>query len=104
MMVAVLIILVHFLIGVAIVTNVSHFIPQALCGSTVKVPTLDGQTVTVTTQDVVRPGMRKPMSGEGLPLPKCPERRGDLVVEYEIKFPDQLNQSTRETLKRVLPA
>ncbi|XP_023662109.1 dnaJ homolog subfamily B member 1-like [Paramormyrops kingsleyae] len=77
---------------------------DALCGSTVKVPTLDGQTVTVTTQDVVRPGMRKPMSGEGLPLPKCPERRGDLVVEYEIKFPDQLNQSTRETLKRVLPA
>ncbi|KPP69592.1 dnaJsubfamily B member 1-like [Scleropages formosus] len=77
---------------------------DALCGCTVKALTLDGRTVTVTMQDIVRPGMKRRVTGEGLPLPKCPEKRGDLVVEFEVKFPDKLSQSARESLSRVLPA
>uniref|UniRef100_UPI003AACD877 dnaJ homolog subfamily B member 1b isoform X2 n=1 Tax=Centroberyx gerrardi TaxID=166262 RepID=UPI003AACD877 len=76
---------------------------DALCGSTVNAPTLDGRTVTVTTKDVVRPGMKRRINGEGLPLPKSPDRRGDLVVEYEVKFPERLSQSARETIAQVLP-
>ncbi|KAG7491371.1 hypothetical protein MATL_G00002980 [Megalops atlanticus] len=77
---------------------------EALCGCTVNAPTLDGRTVTVTTQEVVKPGMKRRVTGEGLPLPKCPERRGDLVVEFEVKFPDKLSQSARDALSKVLPA
>ncbi|KAM6972340.1 dnaJ homolog subfamily B member 1b [Aplochiton taeniatus] len=77
---------------------------EALCGCTVRAPTLDGRTVTVTTTDVVvRPGMTRRVTGEGLPLPKSPDRRGDLVVEYEVKFPEKLSQSAREAIARVLP-
>ncbi|KPP61178.1 DnaJ subfamily B member 4-like, partial [Scleropages formosus] len=49
----------------------------ALCGCTVNVPTLDSRTVAVTLQDVVQPGMKKRVPGEGLPLSKSPETRGD---------------------------
>ncbi|XP_030635690.1 dnaJ homolog subfamily B member 1b isoform X2 [Chanos chanos] len=76
---------------------------EALCGCTVKAPTLDGRSVTMATQDIVRPGMKRRLTGEGLPLPKCPDRRGDLVVEFEVKFPDKLSQSARETIAKVLP-
>ncbi|XP_048062947.1 dnaJ homolog subfamily B member 1b isoform X1 [Megalobrama amblycephala] len=77
---------------------------EALCGCTVNVPTLDGRTVNLTTQDIVRPGMKRRVTGEGLPLPKSPDRRGDLIVEYEIKFPERLSQSAKDTIASVLPA
>uniref|UniRef100_A0A8C5A878 DnaJ heat shock protein family (Hsp40) member B1b n=1 Tax=Gadus morhua TaxID=8049 RepID=A0A8C5A878_GADMO len=64
---------------------------DALCGCTVRAPTLDGRTVTLTTSDIVRPGMKRRITGEGLPLAKSPGRRGDLVVEFEVKFPESLS-------------
>uniref|UniRef100_A0A673B0E6 DnaJ heat shock protein family (Hsp40) member B1b n=1 Tax=Sphaeramia orbicularis TaxID=375764 RepID=A0A673B0E6_9TELE len=64
---------------------------DALCGCTINAPTLEGRTVTVTTTDI------------GLPYPKRPDRRGDLIVEYEVKFPERLSQSAKDTIAQVLP-
>lgn len=95
--------------GVALLFELSGFNPvsgcvhQALCGCTVSAPTLDGRTISVTSTEVVQPGMKRRISGEGLPYPKRPERRGDLIVEYEVKFPERLSQNTRDTIARVLP-
>ncbi|KAG1944776.1 dnaJ homolog subfamily B member 1b [Pimephales promelas] len=77
---------------------------EALCGCTVNVPTLDNRTVSLTTQDIVRPGMKRRVTGEGLPLPKSPDRRGDLIVEFEVKFPERLSQSAKDTIANVLLA
>ncbi|XP_075903883.1 dnaJ homolog subfamily B member 1-like [Nelusetta ayraudi] len=76
---------------------------DALCGSTVSAPTLEGRTLSVSTTDVVQPGTKRRISGEGLPYPKRPERRGDLIVEYEVRFPERLSQSARDTIAQVLP-
>ncbi|XP_041642255.1 dnaJ homolog subfamily B member 1b [Cheilinus undulatus] len=76
---------------------------DALCGCTINAPTLEGKTVTVTSTDIVQPGMKRRISGEGLPYPKRPDRRGDLIVEYEVKFPERLSQSARDTIAQVLP-
>ncbi|KAG9262717.1 dnaJ homolog subfamily B member 1b [Astyanax mexicanus] len=76
---------------------------EALCGCSVKAPTLDGRSVTVTVQDIVRPGMKRRVTGEGLPFPKTPDRRGDLIVEFEVKFPERLSQDAKDTIARVLP-
>ncbi|TDH15957.1 hypothetical protein EPR50_G00014520 [Perca flavescens] len=76
---------------------------DALCGCTVNAPTLDGRTVTVSTTDIVQPGMKRRVSGEGLPYPKRPDRRGDLLVEYDVRFPERLSQSARDTIAQVLP-
>lgn len=80
----------------------SGFSFQALCGCTVNVPTLEGKSVSVTT-DIAQPGMSRRVSGEGLPYPKRPDRRGDLIVDYEVKFPERLSQSARDTIANVLP-
>ncbi|XP_029358178.1 dnaJ homolog subfamily B member 1b [Echeneis naucrates] len=76
---------------------------DALCGCIVNAPTLEGRTVTVSTTDIVHPGMKRRVSGEGLPYHKRPDRRGDLIVDYEVKFPERLSQSARDTIAQVLP-
>lgn len=76
---------------------------DALCGCTVSAPTLDGRTITVTSRDVVRPGMKKRIAGEGLPLSKCPEKRGDMILDFSVRFPDKLGQNSREALRQILP-
>ncbi|KAM7393930.1 hypothetical protein PAMP_020764 [Pampus punctatissimus] len=76
---------------------------DALCGCRVNAPTLDGRTLAVSSTDIVQPGMKRRISGEGLPYPKRPDRRGDLILEYEVKFPDRLSQSARNTIAQVLP-
>lgn len=76
---------------------------QALCGCTVKAPTLDGRTITVTSREVVKPGMKKRIAGEGLPLSKCPEKRGDMILDFSVKFPEKLGENTRDALEQILP-
>ncbi|XP_075433479.1 dnaJ homolog subfamily B member 1 isoform X1 [Ascaphus truei] len=77
---------------------------EALCGCSVNIPTMDGRTLPLTLKDIVRPGTKRRIAGEGLPLPKSPDQRGDLMVEFEIRFPERLPPASREVLERVLPA
>uniref|UniRef100_A0A3Q3GFM6 DnaJ heat shock protein family (Hsp40) member B1a n=1 Tax=Labrus bergylta TaxID=56723 RepID=A0A3Q3GFM6_9LABR len=65
---------------------------DALCGCTVNAPTLDGRTITVTSRDVVKPGTKKRIAGEG-----------DMILDFTVKFPDRLGQNTRDALKQILP-
>ncbi|XP_061701739.1 dnaJ homolog subfamily B member 1a isoform X2 [Syngnathoides biaculeatus] len=76
---------------------------DALCGCTVSAPTLDGRTITVTSRDVVKPGTKKRITGEGLPLSKWPNKRGDMILDFCVRFPDKLGQNTRDALRQVLP-
>lgn len=77
---------------------------QSLCGCSVTVSTIDGQTCNMKITDVVKPAMRKTVAGQGLPLPKNPEQRGDLVVEFDVNFPEALPGNAKDVLKRHLPA
>nr|AYN74436.1 heat shock protein [Acipenser oxyrinchus oxyrinchus] len=77
---------------------------EALCGCTVNAPMLDSRVIPVSFKDVIKPGMKWRIAGEGLPNPKNPDKRGDMVLVFEVKFPDRLPQSTKDTLGQVLPA
>lgn len=77
---------------------------QALCGCTVEVPTLFGQKCTLNlNNEIIKPTTVKRLSGQGLPYPKDPSRKGDLVVVFDIMFPERLSESTRSTLYNILP-
>ncbi|XP_028842053.1 dnaJ homolog subfamily B member 1-like [Denticeps clupeoides] len=89
--------------GSDIIFSAKISLRDALCGCTVNVPTLDGRAVTVSSRDVIKPGTKKRIVGEGLPFSKFPEKRGDMLVEFLVKFPDKLGQSTREALSQILP-
>uniref|UniRef100_G1RT21 J domain-containing protein n=1 Tax=Nomascus leucogenys TaxID=61853 RepID=G1RT21_NOMLE len=56
------------------------------------------QTIPVVFKDAIRP-----VRGEGLPLPKTPEKREDLIIELEVIFPKRIPQISRTVLEQILP-
>jgi DnaJ-class molecular chaperone len=78
---------------------------QALCGTTLHIPSLDhvDGTVQLNVPGVIKPTTVRRIDGRGLPFPKQPTRRGDLIVEFNIKFPDQLSAETKRKLSQCLP-
>uniref|UniRef100_A0A1I7Y0G8 J domain-containing protein n=1 Tax=Steinernema glaseri TaxID=37863 RepID=A0A1I7Y0G8_9BILA len=76
---------------------------DALCGSVVHVPLLDGSTTPLRLDSIVRPNTTRRITAKGLPNPKAPSTRGDLLVEFDVKFPESLNSEQKLMLQNVLP-
>lgn len=77
---------------------------EALLGATIQVPTIDGRKKQISmANEIVNPQTEKHIANEGLPYPKQPNKRGDIKVKFEIKFPSSLSQSQREALNQNLP-
>lgn len=76
---------------------------DALCGSNIQVPTLGGRKISLPLNDVVKPTTQKRIQGEGLPLPKNPVKRGDLIIEFNIVFPEKIPSATKDVLKDMIP-
>lgn len=76
---------------------------QALCGTTLQVPTIDGRKIPLRLNEIIKPATVKRIQGEGLPMPKQSSRRGDLIVEFDIRFPTRMTSSAKEILADCLP-
>lgn len=66
---------------------------------------LDGRRLQVyVPTGVVKPGQQSRVSGEGMPVRKEGQvrQKGDLIVKWEIVFPDRLTPSQKEGVKKVL--
>ena len=72
-------------------------------GRLVPVPTLDGRTINVPLNAIIKPGSKRRICGEGLPLPKKANQQADMLVEFEVEFPSQLPPASIELLKNALP-
>ncbi|KAJ3605315.1 hypothetical protein NHX12_027364 [Muraenolepis orangiensis] len=88
--------------GSNIVYTAKITLKEALCGCTVNVPTLDNRMMPLPSSDIIKPGSIRRLRGEGLPLPKSPVQRGDLVVEFQVLFPDRIPPQSREIIKHSL--
>ena len=80
---------------------------EALCGFHRLVHTLDDRTLLVTSQPgrVIKPGDRKCIVNEGMPLLKYVGERGSLIIQFDVKFPedDWLEQDKLCKLEKYLP-
>lgn len=77
---------------------------DALCGTTINVPTLGGRKIPLNLTEVVKPGSLRRIQGEGLPFAKQPSKRGDLIIEFEVKFPDKIPPGAKDILKDCIPS
>jgi len=76
---------------------------ESLCGTVLQIPTLEGTKVGINcTGEIVKPNMTKRLQGYGLPFPKEPSKRGDIIVSFEVMFPEKLSQSSKDILYDVL--
>uniref|UniRef100_T1L504 Chaperone DnaJ C-terminal domain-containing protein n=1 Tax=Tetranychus urticae TaxID=32264 RepID=T1L504_TETUR len=76
---------------------------EALCGCMVKAPTITGGRVHLKLTDIVKPNTIKKIPNQGLPHPKDTDKRGDLVIVFDIQFPDSLTEDTKQILWDCLP-
>lgn len=75
---------------------------DALAGTTLTIPTLDGRTLSVPVTEVVSPGSSKTIKGEGMPISKSPGSRGDLILKFDVTFPRRLTDDQKRQLRAIL--
>lgn len=76
---------------------------EALCGSILHIPTLEARKIGLDcTGEIIKPNTVKRLQGYGLPISKEPSKRGDIIVNFDIMFPDNLTKSSKDILFDVL--
>lgn len=76
---------------------------DALVGTMFDVPTLDGRTVKVDCRnDVLKPNQSRRLQGYGLPFNKDPSRRGDIIIDFNIVFPESLSDTSKNLIRTAL--
>ncbi|XP_076353100.1 dnaJ protein homolog 1-like [Tachypleus tridentatus] len=76
---------------------------EAMCGTKIQVPTLKGDKISLRLEGVIKPQSIQRIQGQGLPYPKEPSKRGDMIINFNIRFPDNLTESTKQILWDCLP-
>ena len=74
-------------------------VPEAVLGTKLRVPTLDG-TIEVTVPPGVQPDEMLRLRGKGLPRHRA-EGFGDLILRIEVVVPEQLSEEEREHYQRL---
>ncbi|KAM4013935.1 dnaJ homolog subfamily A member 1-like isoform 1-T2 [Anomaloglossus baeobatrachus] len=76
--------------GNDLVMSMEIGLADALCACRQKVHTLDGRTILVTSRPgkVIRPGDIKCIPKEGMPIYRDPFQKGNLIINFQVKFPD----------------
>nr|XP_053656342.1 dnaJ protein homolog 1-like [Cherax quadricarinatus] len=76
---------------------------DALCGTQVEIPTLADEKVTLNfSNDIVRPQMTKCLPGYGLPYSEDFNKKGNIIINFDIQFPSILINSKKKILSEIL--
>ncbi|XP_046914690.2 dnaJ protein homolog 1 [Dermatophagoides farinae] len=76
---------------------------DALTGCRIMIPTLSSEEFPLRMNDVITPHTIRRISGRGLPYPKEPTKRGDLIVRFDIQFPTSLSSDQKRAIADLLP-
>ena len=85
-----------------LIHNAKISLADALCGTTISLKTLDGRNLSVAINEVVSPNYVKIVKNEGMPLPKEPGKRADLLIKFTIVFPSYIPNEKKSDLRRLL--
>ena len=77
---------------------------DALCGATVDIPTIEGQSVRQHLTNIVNPKTEIRIPMKGMPLSKSVGQRGDLIVDFNIIFPEDLTPASKGAISNCLPS
>ena len=74
---------------------------ESLCGTKFKLFHLDGREFKVIMDDIVKPNEEYILRDEGLGKDKY--NTGDLIIRFNIIFPDSLNKERKQYISKILP-
>ena len=76
---------------------------EAVLGTSISVPTLDGKNLSLKIPPGTKPGTKMRMSGHGLPHMKDP-KKGDLYVKIQMSLPKKLSDEQRKLVEKLAEA
>ncbi|CAB52880.1 Protein psi1 [Schizosaccharomyces pombe] len=68
---------------------------EALLGFSKQISTIDGKKLKVSSSLPTQPGYEITYPGFGMPLPKNPSQRGNMIIECKVKFPTELTPAQK---------
>mmetsp|Transcript_7883 Transcript_7883/g.9576 ORF Transcript_7883/g.9576 Transcript_7883/m.9576 type:complete len:311 (-) Transcript_7883:134-1066(-) len=75
---------------------------EALTGCIVDVEMLDGKTHPVTIEQVVGPNTTIKIQGMGMPKAKQPKKFGDLLIGFDVAYPEALTEKQKKVIRETL--
>ncbi|KAJ6321319.1 hypothetical protein OIU77_011419 [Salix suchowensis] len=90
--------------GNDLVINQKMSLLEALTGKTIELTALDGRYLTLPVTDIIKPGHEVLIPDEGMPVSKEPNKRGNLIIKFDITFPSRLTAEQKSNLRKTLGA
>jgi DnaJ family protein A protein 2 len=89
--------------GYDLVIPVTILLSEALCGFSIPLTHPSGERICIESKDsVIKPGQRRRVVGKGF-FHKEKNTHGDLIIEFDILFPDKLETARAELVMKLLP-
>lgn len=88
--------------GNDLVVHQNISLAEALAGLTLHFKTLDGRNLSIPVNDIVSPGYELVIANEGMPIAREPRRKGNLRIQFEVKFPSRLTPDQKSSILRIL--
>eukprot|EP00914_Ancora_sagittata_P009113 GHVO01017566.1.p1 GENE.GHVO01017566.1~~GHVO01017566.1.p1 ORF type:complete len:297 (+),score=69.94 GHVO01017566.1:135-1025(+) len=88
--------------GNDLIHRISVPLVKALTGFTVPVILLDGRRIDVAVDEIVDGKKSKLVRGEGMPLSKSPNQKGDLILQFDVNFPESLTNEQKTKIREAL--
>lgn len=78
---------------------------EALCGCTKSIETLDGRKLvfSLLPGEVIKHADIRTIHCEGMPHQRNPTEKGDLLIQFKVRFPTELSAQARMNLSKLLP-
>ncbi|CAK9309301.1 unnamed protein product [Citrullus colocynthis] len=75
---------------------------NALTGCSITVPLLGGEKMSLSFDNIIYPGFQKVIRGQGMANPRQQGIKGDLRIQFLVKFPSELSQQQRAEAATIL--
>ena len=89
--------------GMDLIYKKTLTLKESLCGFSLEIPHLSGKMLRIShsaTSHVIKPNEKKPIPGFG--MVKNGQTPGNLIIEFDITFPDKLNEEQIKGLMNIL--
>ncbi|XP_023239702.1 dnaJ homolog subfamily B member 1-like [Centruroides sculpturatus] len=73
---------------------------DALTGFKTNLDTLDGTSLSIAIPEIIKPGTRKILKGKGMPNEENRRERGDLIINFQVVFPEYLTKIQKEIIRK----
>lgn len=90
--------------GADLVYKMQISLLEALTGVSFDITHLDGRTIKIKTKDeeMIKPGVYKTIRDLGMPFHNSPYKFGNLYIDFEIVFPEKLNEVETKQISEIL--